>query len=212
MKTLTLFFLTSILAILYACEEVTPVELAPVASFTVPSTDGTAGVPMDFDNTSKNAIRYEWDFGDGSKSELEFPTHTYTESGIYLARLTAYDKDGQSAGHSISFRIGHRYINRFWLNSSKTTLPINMVLYFEEVGKPENSYAFSFVTGIKKDDLPAGGSLPSGDFIKLSNKNWVWTIYANNDPLDVLDGRDQIFLLLTTILCLIFCNIFAQYN
>ena len=40
-------------------------------------------------NSSLNATSYEWDFGDGTTSEEENPTHTYTEPGTYNIILTA---------------------------------------------------------------------------------------------------------------------------
>ena len=40
-------------------------------------------------NNSLNATSYEWNFGDGTTSNEENPTHTYTEPGTYNIELTA---------------------------------------------------------------------------------------------------------------------------
>ena len=44
---------------------------------------------VSFTNESENADYYLWDFGDGSKSGTENPTHTYAAGGEYTVTLTA---------------------------------------------------------------------------------------------------------------------------
>ena len=46
-----------------------------------------------FTNLSQLATSYLWDFGDGSQSNEENPTHIYTQEGIYTVRLIAYDQN-----------------------------------------------------------------------------------------------------------------------
>lgn len=50
--------------------------------------DGSDGGPFD---------RYDWDFGDGSKSEEVNPSHTYATSGDWLVRLQVVRSDGELA-------------------------------------------------------------------------------------------------------------------
>ncbi|WMN12900.1 DUF4958 family protein [Marivirga salinae] len=49
---------------------------------------------IDFTNTSQNAVSYTWDFGDGSTSNEENPSHTYNDDGEYEVVLTATNSDG----------------------------------------------------------------------------------------------------------------------
>lgn len=58
----------------------------PVSSFTYTQNELT----FNFTNTSTGAISYLWDFGDGSTSTLENPSHSYATSGLYVVTLTAY--------------------------------------------------------------------------------------------------------------------------
>lgn len=46
------------------------------------------GYTVNFENTSEGGFTYLWDFGDGSSSTQEFPTHTYSDTGVYNVTLT----------------------------------------------------------------------------------------------------------------------------
>ncbi len=46
---------------------------------------------VDFSNTSNEVNQFSWDFGDGSSSDNENPTHFYQDSGTYQIRLIAFD-------------------------------------------------------------------------------------------------------------------------
>lgn len=51
-------------------------------------------------STSDNGVdAWEWDFGDGSTSTEQNPTHTYAAPGTYLVCLTIYDDDGGCTSH-----------------------------------------------------------------------------------------------------------------
>ncbi len=63
-------------------------EYDPVASFSHVALPDTA-CTVHFANTSKNADNYWWDFGDGTFSFMENPTHIYTSIGNYSIRLAA---------------------------------------------------------------------------------------------------------------------------
>ena len=69
------------------------ISLAPPvtsASFTNTPSSGCYPVDVDFSNESGNAVAYSWDFGDGTTSTEENPSHTYNEPGEYTITLVAY--------------------------------------------------------------------------------------------------------------------------
>ena len=66
------------------------------ANFTPLSTP-EAFTPTTFQNTSQNAVKYKWSFGDGSTSTTGYPNHTYIKIGAYTVRLVAYDVSQDSA-------------------------------------------------------------------------------------------------------------------
>lgn len=63
----------------------------PSADFTFEQSDGDHK-EVSFSNVSISATDYAWDFGDGTTSTSESPTHTYAEDGEYTVKLTATDK------------------------------------------------------------------------------------------------------------------------
>lgn len=60
----------------------------PIANFSH-SKDPVAAKDMSFNNESKKAESYEWDFGDGNQSTESTPSHTYKSSGSYTVTLKA---------------------------------------------------------------------------------------------------------------------------
>jgi peptidyl-prolyl cis-trans isomerase B (cyclophilin B) len=61
----------------------------PIADFTYQLEKEQAPVAVNFQNNSKNAEAYLWDFGDGTKSSNPNPVHEYKSSGNYAVKLTA---------------------------------------------------------------------------------------------------------------------------
>lgn len=65
----------------------------PIADF---EGEGTGCMPLvvSFTNTSTYGVSYLWDFGDGTNSNLENPTHTYYQPGTYNVMLTVTGPGG----------------------------------------------------------------------------------------------------------------------
>jgi PKD repeat protein len=84
---------------------------APVASFTV-SNDGCIGpCTVSFVNTSKNASSYSWDFGDGSASTEENPSHLYSSAGTFNVQLTATSSGvTKTTSQSVSIGVAQYYL------------------------------------------------------------------------------------------------------
>ncbi len=68
----------------------------PFADFTYSTQTTVAPATVTFENTSKKAISYEWDFGDGQKSTEAAPQHKYKSSGNYTILLKASDGKKES--------------------------------------------------------------------------------------------------------------------
>ena len=66
----------------------------PRASFEIyPEDIALPDDPVNFHNYSQNAVRYEWDFGDGNTSGDIEPVHYYREPGTYNIKLTAWSEE-----------------------------------------------------------------------------------------------------------------------
>ncbi len=65
-------------------------NLTITSSFNTATTEFcNAPASVTFANSSQNATSYSWDFGDGSSSTDQNPTHNYTTLGVYSVTLTA---------------------------------------------------------------------------------------------------------------------------
>ncbi len=68
---------------------------APVAAFTATPLTGVAPLSVTFSNQSTGQVTsWLWDFGDGTTSTAQSPTHVYSSAGSYLPRLTAAGPGG----------------------------------------------------------------------------------------------------------------------
>ncbi len=72
--------------------------VVPTTSFTVDRAGGPAPVQVRFTDTSTgNPDRWLWDFGDGSTSTEQNPTHMYSWAGIFTVKLTASNTVGSTS-------------------------------------------------------------------------------------------------------------------
>jgi len=67
---------------------------APDVSFGVSEATIRSAQTIQFQGESVQAMSWAWDFGDGNTSTEQNPTHTYTQAGIYLVRLTVTNAEG----------------------------------------------------------------------------------------------------------------------
>jgi PKD repeat protein len=95
-----IIFLSTVLfvTILISCQK------QPTASFNVGNSNIKVGTVVAFTNTSQDADSYVWNFGDGTQSTDENPSHTYNAEGNFTITLQALSKNGKkknSATNSI---------------------------------------------------------------------------------------------------------------
>jgi len=67
----------------------------PVVSFTSDTTAGIVPLTVRFNDTSTNSpTSWVWDFGDGSTSSAQDPSHVYTRAGSFTVALKATNSGG----------------------------------------------------------------------------------------------------------------------
>jgi PKD repeat protein len=82
--------------------EILPCE----ADFTSDVSSGGPPLQVHFnDRSTGNINRWEWNFGDGTTSNEQNPTHTYDKYGVYSVSLTVYDDDGNDIEHKQDYMI-----------------------------------------------------------------------------------------------------------
>jgi len=67
---------------------------APLAGFNVAQTSGCFPFTVQFNNTSQNAVSWNWDFGNGNFSTSQNPANIYLGTGSYTVKLVAYNSSG----------------------------------------------------------------------------------------------------------------------
>ncbi|HEX6447367.1 MAG TPA: ThuA domain-containing protein [Streptosporangiales bacterium] len=80
-----------------------------------------------FDGTKAGGVKWEWDFGDGSKKSHEAnPTHTYADFGTYHATLTVHYANGEKATGTVDVKVGCTAPDarkNVWLLDKETGVP-----------------------------------------------------------------------------------------
>lgn len=70
------------------------VVVRPIADFSILSQTLMEDLPISFQNTSLNAVSYQWLFSDGGSSAQIHATHTFDTAGTYYITLIAKDNKG----------------------------------------------------------------------------------------------------------------------
>lgn len=82
---------------------ISPGNAAPVARFTTADTLTCSGTVAFRDESINTPTAWRWQFGDGSTSTLQHPTHTYTAAGTYAVRLRVCNPGGCDSLSRVSY-------------------------------------------------------------------------------------------------------------
>lgn len=135
---------------------------APTADYTYSKSGGGT---VDFTDASSDPdgsiASYSWDFGDGTTSTSQSPSHTYSSSGTYTATLTVTDDAGATASTSQDVSV---------------TAPISGTAAVTDKGQTTTSAgtvanAGTAATTDKGTTLSLTGGLPLSTSLALTSKN-----------------------------------------
>jgi PKD repeat protein len=80
-------------------------EKTPVAVFHTDTIEPEVGHNVIFYNDSHDAVRFEWDFGDGYVSNDVNPIHSFNATGTYEVKLTAISKSDLEDKASLTLNV-----------------------------------------------------------------------------------------------------------
>lgn len=89
----------------------------PEACADISKTTVDIGENVTFTNCSTNGKKYEWDFGDGTKSTEQNATHAYSNGGTYTVKLKASSKNGKKndeVSKTVTVRYPSQRFEGYW--------------------------------------------------------------------------------------------------
>jgi PKD repeat protein len=123
-------------------------ESVPIAEFTANITSGAAPFPVHFADASANIpTEWLWDFGDGTTSTEQNPTHIYTNGGTYNVKLTATNAGGSDTEEKANYVMA--YITPFvdfTASITKGKAPIT-VTFTDQSGNSPTEWLWDFGDG-----------------------------------------------------------------
>ena len=138
-----------------------------------------AGEPTEFIDRSEDPdgeiVEWEWDFGDGSTSTEQNPTHTFDEPGTYPVTLTVTDDGGASATEEREIRV------------EDSPAPPNPTLtVFPNPARNDATFRYRLPDGTSSAQLIVynlEGRLILDEGLDVNRREFVWDLRDN-------DGRD----------------------
>ena len=84
-------------------DQLARLDVSPVARFSGSPLTGPGPLTVDFIDDSSLPASWSWDFGDGSNSTLQSPSHTYTQAGRYTVSLTVANAGGSDTATFVDY-------------------------------------------------------------------------------------------------------------
>jgi PKD repeat protein len=110
----------------------------PVANFTSSITSGKAPLNVVFTDTSTGTPSgWSWDFGDGSKSFVQNPTHKYSKAGTYTVSLTVKNAAGSNTvTKTENIKVTAKPAANFTSSATSGKAPLNVKFTDTSTGTP----------------------------------------------------------------------------
>jgi PKD repeat protein len=179
------------------------VNTAPTANFTSDKTSSCTGVVQFSDQSTGGATSWLWNFGDGTTSTQQNPSHIYTTNGTYTVTLTATNGNGSDGEIKTNYitinkpsapavtngsRCGtgtvtlssssSNTINWYATAGSTTILGTGASFTTPSISASTTYYAEASVTGATYTAGPANNSIGGGSYL---NSSW-YTIFNVLQP------------------------------
>ena len=131
----------------------------PVPAFSF--SDACQDETVSFSNTSRAAVNYNWDFGDGQTSTMTDPDHVYTSNGSFNVSLEAISADGCRETQTQTVQIFQLPTAAF----TAANVCDGKEMQFANASQNASSYAWDFGDGASATSANPGHTYAdSGDF------------------------------------------------
>ena len=130
------------------CYEKAAAIVAPVADFTSTPLNGAAPLFVQFTDTSTGPpASWSWEFGDGTTSTLQNPSHTFATVGTFMVKLTASNSLGSSIKvvSAVVTSGGPLPVADFTANPVSGTAPLSV--QFTDLSTDAASWSWTFGDG-----------------------------------------------------------------
>lgn len=142
------------------------VQNGPMADFDFsPKTITTRNSNVQFNNLSRDALQYSWNFGDHSASVLSSPVHQFKDTGTYTIVLTAQSENGCQDTAIKSLEVD-----------------LSITYFLPNAFSPNND-------GINDEYIGTGSMVGMHDFNMSIYNRWGELIFFTKDPTLGWNGR-----------------------
>jgi parallel beta-helix repeat protein len=139
----------------------------PTAKFSTNQTTGLEPLEIQFTNQSisYDGIETTWNFGNGITSTVQNPTHSYTQEGIFIVTLTAYEADGDTDTTSLTITVlDTDPIANFSANQTTGFAPLNVQFTNSSTSYDGFESHWNFGDGTTSTELNPLHAFSSGDY------------------------------------------------
>lgn len=169
-------------------------QKTPQASFSADTANPEVGQSVYFNNSSRDAVRFEWDFGDGTTSSAKNPTHIFTGTGPVVVKLSAFSKNHIEDKATLSLNI-----------LIPTLLEVEVLEYYKLTTVPNASvYLYPTITDWDaQTNVEAQGYTDADGIVVFSNPGafvFYVDVFEKNYDNYTLRNEDPGFVTTSTVL------------
>jgi len=142
------------------------IPLSPSANFSAAPTEGKAPLTVKFtDKSIRSPTKWKWDFGDGTTSTRQNPTHKYSKVGSYTVKLTATNAKGSNTATKTDYiKVVTKPVASFSAKPTSGKAPLTVKFTDKSTGIP-TKWKWSFGDGtISREHNPKHEYLQGGKY------------------------------------------------
>jgi beta propeller repeat protein len=111
----------------------------PIAAFSASPISGKAPLTVAFTDTSTGTPKkWKWDFGDGTTSTKQNPTHKYSKAGVYTIKLTVTNAAGSNTVTKSNYiTVTAKPVAAFSASPTSGKSPLNVKFTDKSTGSPK---------------------------------------------------------------------------